>query len=346
MTVAELDFTRPIELQAARPPEARGIARDGVKLLVSTPDGHHHSRLANLANFLNPGDLLVVNRSATLPASLSADGAFGPFLLNLSTRYGESLWLTEPRWSFDRPGPLPLDPGTEATVAGLQTTFLAPYPGLSRLWFVRFKGNITEAMQRYGEPIRYGYAEKPYPLEHYQTVFADTPGSAEMPSAARPFTPRVVRCLAEKGVNIASITLHTGVSSLELTEGDLTNQTLPPEPFEVSAATATLINETVAKGGRVIAVGTTVVRALETSWDGEKATPSRGFTRHFVHPGCRVNVVHALISGFHDPKASHLAMLYALAGRDLIAEAYSVAVGAGYLWHEFGDSHLILPARC
>ncbi len=343
MTVAELDFARPAHLQATAPLETRGGTRDGVKLLVSTPESHHHSRFANLANFLNPGDLLVVNRSATLPVSLPAEGAFGPFMLNLSTCYGAGLWLVEPRWDFDRSGPLPLHSGDAATVGELRVTFLAPYPGLPRLWFVRLEGDPSNAMQHFGRPIRYGYVEHPYALEHYQTVFADTPGSAEMPSAARPFSERVLRCLSEKGVGVAKLTLHTGVSSLELNEGDLTYQTLPPEPFEVPAVTARQVNRARARGSRVVAVGTTVVRALETAWDGKGVVPSRGFTRRYVHPGEPVNVVDGLTTGFHDPKASHLAMLYAVAGKALVREAYEEAVGAGYLWHEFGDSHLLLP---
>ena len=354
MTLAELDFSRPAALQATEPAELRSgshnASRDAVRLLVSTPQGHHHSRFVDLANFLDAGDLLVVNRSATLSASLGAEGRVGPFILNLSAHYGANVWLAEPRWSYDRAGPLPLEPGERLQVAGLAATLLRPYPGLSRLWFVRFEGDMMTALERHGEPIRYGYVEKPYPLETYQTLFADTPdatigsaeGSAEMPSAARPFSERALRSLEAKGVNLAKITLHTGVSSLEMDEGDIETQTLLAEPFEVAKEVADAVNETRARGRRVVAVGTTVVRALESAWDGHGVRAVRGFTRHYVHPGREVNAVDGLVSGFHDPKASHLAMLYAFAGRDLIREAYTEAVGAGYLWHEFGDSHLIL----
>ncbi len=368
MKLAELDFPRPAALQATEPAEFRPDvkARDGVRLLVSAQAGarstHHHSRFANLANFLDVGDLLVVNRSATLPASLSAEGRVGPFILNLSTRYSlgtgdtngrAEVWLAEPRWRYDRPGPLPLKAGEPIRVANLEATLLRPHPGLPRLWFVRLEGDVSATMQRYGEPIRYGYVEKPYPLSTYQTIFADTPdtttGSAEMPSAARPFSEKVLACLTNKGVGLAKITLHTGVSSLELTENDIENHTLFAEPFEVTQEVADAVNETRARGQRVIAVGTTVVRALESAWDGARnggeVRSARGFTRHYVHPGRGVDAVDGLISGFHDPKASHLAMLYALAGRDLIREAYEEAVKAGYLWHEFGDSHLILPEK-
>lgn len=354
MKLAELDFSRPESLKATAPAELRANSRDDVKLLVSTPSGHHHSRFANLTNFLDAGDLLVVNRSATLPASLPAEGGIGPFILNLSTRYsigtrdtnhGAEVWLAEPRWSYGEAGPLPLEAGDTFRAAGLNATLLRPHPGMPRLWFVRLEGDVSAAMQRLGEPIRYGYVEKPLPLSAYQTVFADTPGSAEMPSAARPFSDRVLTCLEDKGVGLERVTLHTGVSSLEMSEDDIEKQTLFAEPFEVTQKVADAVNETRARGQRVIAVGTTVVRALESAWDGEKVRAAQGFTRHYVHPGREVNAVDGLISGFHDPKASHLAMLYALAGKDLIREAYAEAVKEGYLWHEFGDSHLILPEK-
>lgn len=345
MKLAELDFERPAQLVASEPPEVRGEARDSVKLLVSTPAGQHHSRFANLANFLEAGDLLVVNRSATLPASLPAEHKGEPFIVNLSTRYGPKLWLVEPRWSFAQPGSPPLEPGEVIRVAGLPATLVAPYPGLPRLWFLQFHGDLDTVMQRHGEPIRYAYVDKPYPLESYQTFFADTPGSAEMPSAGRPFTKRVVRCLQAKGVNIASITLHTGVSSLELESENIEDQALYPEPFEVTLETAEAINRTKEAGKRVIAVGTTVVRALESAWHERKLQAAKGFTRHYVHPGNKPKTIDGLITGLHDPKASHLAMLYALAGKELIQESYQEAVRQGYHWHEFGDSHLILPSQ-
>ncbi len=326
--------------EAHEPPELKGGSRDAVRLLVSTKRGHHHSRFANLANFLRPGDLLVVNRSATLGSSLAAEGSPGRFVLNLSSEYGGRVWLAEPRRGFDRPGPLPLGAGETFTAAGLQGTFLHPYPGLPRLWFVRLEGDVGAALARYGAPIRYGYVGTPQPLAAYQTLFADTPGSAEMPSAARPFTERVVQSLAAKGVARATITLHTGVSSLDAAE---MNGTLYPEPFYVPADTVAAINRTKAAGGRVVAVGTTVVRAVESAFYGGALHATEGFTRLYVRLERGVRVIDGLITGFHAPEASHLEMLYALAGAALVQDAYAEALRAGYLWHEFGDSHLILP---
>jgi S-adenosylmethionine:tRNA ribosyltransferase-isomerase len=342
MKRTELLFDRPPELQATTPPERRNLARDEVRLLVSGPDGHTHSTFSHLADFLQPGDLLVVNRSATLPASLPASSAVGNFILNLSTQYGSGLWLAEPRWHAGAPGPLPLTAGEIITVAGRRVHMIAPYPGLSRLWFVQAEGDLCQAMDQVGQPIRYGYVPESYPLDLYQTLFAKIPGSAEMPSAGRPFTRRVLKTLRDRGVEIAGLTLHTGVSSLEIEAEEIEDQPLYAEPFHVPAATANAVNAARAQGHRVIAVGTTVVRALESTWDGQQVRAARGFTRLYVHPQRGIHTVDGLISGFHDPLASHLAMLYALAGPELIRAAYTEAVAHRYLWHEFGDSHLIL----
>jgi S-adenosylmethionine:tRNA ribosyltransferase-isomerase len=181
-----------------------------------------------------------------------------------------------------------------------------------------------------------------YPLAAYQTIFATTPGSAEMPSAAQPFTPRVVAALRAKKIEIAGITLHTGVSSLEVEVETVEDHPLYAEPYSVPLATANAINRARQDGRRVIAVGTTVIRALESAWDGAQIRPASGFTRVYVHPGRGVHTVDGLVTGLHDPVTSHLAMLYALASPDLIRSAYAEAVQKGYLWHEFGDSHLIL----
>ncbi len=197
-------------------------------------------------------------------------------------------------------------------------------------------------MQRAGQPIRYGYLKEAYGLKHYQTLFATEPGSAEMPSAAYPFTTRIVKQLGERSIDIAAIVLHTGVSSLEVEVDEIDDHPLYPEPYRVPRATAKAVNKARAKGRRVIAIGTTVVRALESAWDGRQVRPSSGFTRLYIRPGQAVNAVDGLLTGLHDPLTSHVAMLYAIAGQALIREAYVEAVQEKYHWHEFGDSHLIL----
>jgi S-adenosylmethionine:tRNA ribosyltransferase-isomerase len=344
MRRSELVFDRPEGLAAAAPPEARGVERDGVRLLVSTPAGHEHARFRDLPRLLPRGTLLVANRSATLPASLPARGSGGEFTLNLSTRFGCGVWLAEPRRSAAVPGPLPLEPGERIEAAGLAARMLAPYPGLPRLWFVRFGGDVDAAMRRAGRPVRYGYLRPPHPpLDAYQTVFAAEPGSAEMPSAGRPFTPRLLDALGRAGVRLEAVTLHAGVSSHEVEAERVEDQPLPPEPFRVPPSTARAVNAARAEGRPVVAIGTTVVRALESAWDGCGVRAAAGFTRLLVHPGRPVRAVDGLLSGLHDPLASHLAMLHALAEPEMVRAGYAEAVREGYLWHEFGDSHLILP---
>ena len=337
-----LNFERPDGLEATKPAELRGIARDEVRLLVSSSAGHTHSTFRNLADFLEPGDLLIVNRSGTLAASLPASGPGGEFVLNLSTNYGSGTWLAEPRFDFDRPGPMEFEPGEEIRIDGQSVRMVAPYPGLSRLWYVHSERCLCNAVDRVGMPIRYGYVGETFGLDVYQTLFSKIPGSAEMPSAARPFTPRVIASLRRRGIKIAGLTLHTGVSSLEIETDVLEEHTLYAEPYEVPRATAREVNRAQQTGRRVIAVGTTVVRALESAWNGCEVVAGGGFTRLYIHPQRGVHVVDGLVTGLHDPMASHLAMLYAIAGEKLVREAYDEAVRGGYLWHEFGDSHLIL----
>ena len=340
--------------EATRPPEARGLPRDGVRLLVSAPSGHSHHIFRDLPRILRPGDLLVVNDSATLPASLPARPldrrrAGERFLLNLSTRFGERLWLAEPRRSAAEPGPLALRPGDRAT-AGERTpvtvTFVAPHPGTPRLWFVTPRAPLEPVMAADGVPIRYGYLPEPQPLDAYQTLFARAPGSAEMPSAGRPFTRSLVAGLGAAGVDVATLTLHTGVSSLELpADAGGGSGSLYAEPFTVPAATAAAVRRARRAGGRVIAVGTTVVRALETAAASGEVRSATGFSRRFVRPGAVRGAVDGLITGFHEPSSSHLALLLGLAGQRMVRGAYAEAVRRGYLWHEFGDSHLLLWER-
>jgi S-adenosylmethionine:tRNA ribosyltransferase-isomerase len=342
VSVPDLQFDRPADLQATAPAEERGLTRDGVRLLVSEGDTHTHTRFHGLATVLEPGDLIVVNDSATLPASLPATGPPGQFLVNCSTDYGNGLWLVEPRWSESEPGPLPLSPGDEITAGDVHGHVVDTHPSIPRLVFVRFDSDVRAAMDQVGQPIRYGYVEKNYSLDTYQTYFAALPGSAEMPSAARPFTHRIVESLRGRGIGIATITLHTGVSSLEVTRGG--RNPLYPEPFRVPPATVGAVAAANARGQRVIAVGTTVVRALESAWDidRERVTSSEGFTQLFVTPERGTRVVDGLLTGLHDPQTTHLAMLYAISSRNAVMNGYEEAIDENYLWHEFGDTQLLL----
>jgi S-adenosylmethionine:tRNA ribosyltransferase-isomerase len=208
-----------------------------------------------------------------------------------------------------------------------------------RLWVARLdRRDVLAYLDRHGEPIRYSYVTTPWPISYYQTVFGTTPGSAEMPSASRPFTDRVVTRLVAAGVQFAPILLHTGVASAEAHERPY------PERFAVSSATAATVNAARADGRRVIAIGTTAVRAIESAV-GPKGTvvAAGGWTELVVTPDRGVQVVDGLLTGLHEPRASHLDMLAAIAGRDLLDRTYAEAVEGRYLWHEFGDVNLLLP---
>jgi S-adenosylmethionine:tRNA ribosyltransferase-isomerase len=326
-------FELPPALEAHEPPEARGLPRDGVRLMVanrsdgSIIDAHFH----DLPKLLNPGDLLVVNVSATLPAAIDAhvEHDLRPVRVHVST-HAPGL---DDRWrvvEVRTPGgrrPLRLRPRTRLTLDGSAAVIelAAQYLSSSRLMLARWDVDAEEHLKRHGEPIRYGYVSRPWPLAKYQNVYATTPGSAEMPSAGRPFTPELITRLIARGVLIAPITLHCGVSSPERHEPPF------PEFYDVPKTTARLIEHA---PGRVIAVGTTVVRALESG--------GSGWTRLVIDATRGVRTVDGLITGWHEPQASHLALLEALAGPDLLAASYREALARGYLWHEFGDSHLII----
>ena len=346
-----LDFVLPSHLEAREPPEARGLPRDGVRLLVSyrRKDGIFHARFADLPSFLDPGDVLVVNDSPTLPAALPATTPEGGALtLHLSTHLPGDLWVVEPRRTTPPGhGTPPSSTGTPSRLSlpgGGAAHLLAPYRDSRRLWIARLDLPlpVLDYLARWGAPIRYGYVDREWPIDLYQTVFATpstlaSPGSAEMPSAGRAFTPAVLRALEERGVQVARLTLHTGVASAEHDE--------PPyeEAFAVPWETATAVNAARDAGRRVVATGTTCVRALESATDDAgRAVATRGWTDLIVTPQRGVRLVDALLTGFHEPKASHLLMLEAIAGRAHLRRAYRAALERGYLWHEFGDLHLIL----
>jgi S-adenosylmethionine:tRNA ribosyltransferase-isomerase len=330
---ATVDFALPAELEAQGPPESRGLPRDGVRMLVSRAASGTvaHHRFTDLPGLLLPGDLLVVNTSRTLPAAVPA----GPGLVvHFGTALPDGTWLVEPRIPDGKssipngpvppPRIIPLPGGVELALTGRAT---------ARLWHARLSVAVLPYLLRYGEPIRYSYAARSWPLEAYQTVFGRYPGSAEMPSAGRPFSTSVVTELAARGVTIAPVTLHCGVSSLEADEDPY------PEQYDVPPATARLVDLTRRSGGRVIAVGTTVVRALETA----ARAPQAGWTSLVITEETALRATGGLLTGLHEPRSSHLRMLAAFHGPGLLAACYEAAMSHGYLWHEFGDVHLMLP---
>jgi len=345
--MTSLAFGLPARLEAHEPPEARGLARDGVRLLVADrSDGTIvHARFAELTRFLAPGDLVVVNTSATLPAALQAMRADGAELeLRLSTPAAgsdpERFWIVELRCGDEPFGAVEVGERL-ALAGGASAKIVAPYAGV-RLWLARLelRRPLEAYLAEHGRPIRYRYVPRSWPLEAYQTVYAVEPGSAEMASAGRPFTPELLTRLVATGVLVAPVTLHTGVSSQESHERPY------PERFRVPAETARLVNAVRAWGGRVVATGTTVVRALETvARPGGTVAAGEGWTSLVVTPERGLWAVDDLLTGLHESASSHLDLLRAVAGEELLARSYTAALEHGYRWHEFGDSQLILGRR-
>lgn len=346
-------FPEAGEHVADRPAEARGAARDDVRLLVARPQGLAHRRFADLADELEPGDLVVVNNSATVAAQVDVvDGTGRARVLHLATPLDDGSWVVELRTApaaaravLDaRPGevltalPASREPVTVELVAPYPRGGSSPTGHGNRLWRASVAGPLARHVERHGRPISYGYLDRPYPLEAYQSVFATVPGSAEMPSAGRPFTASLVTRLVARGVSVAPVTLHTGVSSQEAGEAPQV------ERFEVGDHTARQVNAARVTGHRVVAVGTTVTRALESAVDPDgRVVPRRGWTDRVVTPRQPPRVVSGLVTGWHDPQASHLLLVEAVAGAALAQRAYDAAVREGYWWHEFGDAGLFLP---
>jgi len=353
-----LDFQLSGELEAGEPPEARGLRRDEVRLMVSywKKDRVVHTKFNQLLEYLKPGDVLVVNTSGTMNAALPVTRSDGtPLELHLSTHLPEDLWVLELRKpEGDKTHPFfNAHPGEQLLLPGSGlATLHAPYlsgqradrrgsPGRVRLWVASL--DLPEALlpylDQYGFPIRYAYVREKWPISYYQTVYSTEVGSAEMPSAGRAFTPELLTRLVAHGVLVLPVVLHTGVASLEDHE--------PPyeEYFRVPAATARALNAARAAGeGRIIAVGTTVVRALESAVDEQGMVyPHEGWTDLVITPERGLRVVNGLLTGLHEPRSTHILMLETLAGPDHLRHTYAEAIGAGYLWHEFGDLHLLLP---
>ena len=342
-----VDFVLPAELAAQEPPEARGLARDEVKLMVSrvATGDIINTCFFHLPDYLAEGDVLVVNNSATINAAFNA----GDLTLHLSTPLSDTRWVVELRRNANK-GTTPFldgDIGQFVSLPGGATAYLVEpyqhYPrggGGVRLWVAELHvpGDVLTWSNRFGAPIRYDYVPRAWPLSYYQTLFASEPGSAEMPSAGRAFTRDIVARLKNKGVVITPITLHTGVSSLETGEAPY------PERFRVSADTARVVNNAHSSGARIVAVGTTVVRALESvaSYDGS-VHQGEGWTDLVITPERGVRAVDGILTGLHAPDASHLSMLEAFANGDYLSKTYGNALDEHYLWHEFGDLHLILP---
>jgi S-adenosylmethionine:tRNA ribosyltransferase-isomerase len=338
-------FDVPEVLEAREPAEERGLARDDVKLLVARRSDCSvaHHRFSELDLVLEQGDLLVVNVSATIPAAVSGhranDERVTVHFATPAPQLADGWWVVELR-SPDGGRPVPGRVGEQLRLdGGAELELVAPYASGARLLLARFHAPcaVLDYLDRHGRPIRYGYVSGSWPLDAYQNVYATTPGSAEMASAGRPFSERLIARLVARGVLFAPITLHAGVSSPERHEAPLA------ERFEVPEPTAALVRAVHGWGGRVVAVGTTVVRALESAAQPDGGIEAAaGWTNLVITPQRGLWLVDGMITGWHEPEASHLEMLEASAGPELLARSYDAALECAYLWHEFGDSHLVI----
>jgi len=345
-----LMFTLPAELMAAAPPERRGVRRDGVKLLVLDRETHStkHLLFRQLADELRPGDLLVLNNSRTLPAVLVgfADSPHREIEMRLAEQLPDGTWLA---LLLCHAADL-FDCGLGSGIAirfgqDLTARVLEPDGKIPRLWRVEFSKTgpeLIDTLYRIGSPVRYEYVSGRWKLDDYQTVYASEPGSAEMPSAGRAFTWELLLNLRKRGIKVVPLTLHTTLSSLM--DDDLDRAHYPKEEaFSIPPETAKSINETRAAQGRVIAVGTTAVRALESAADSNGSlSPQQGYTRLHIDQSHKLKIVDGLLTGLHEPHASHLDLLSAFVLPTVIQAAYEEALRRGYLWHEFGDVNLIL----
>lgn len=347
---APFTFVLPPELEAQEPPEQRGLARDQVRLMVIDRGTGRitHTRFDLLGDFLRAGDLLVFNTSRTLPASLNGcQPASGPSVeVRLAEHLPDDSWLALLLCPKGDPFSCGLRDGMKIAFGDDLTGIVEDRDAaIPRLWRIRFSKSgtaLVDSIFRLGRPIRYEYVSAPWNLDYYQTVYAREPGSAEMPSAGRAFTWRLLFDLQRRGIETAYILLHTGLSSYVDEKLDRACPTSEEEYF-VGESAAAKINAARKQGTRVIAVGTTVVRALESVADESGGIGvGHGYTRLKITAEHRLQAVDGLLTGLHEPQASHLDLLTAFLPAHEIKRAYEGAVQQKYLWHEFGDLNLIL----
>ncbi|MFD2923554.1 S-adenosylmethionine:tRNA ribosyltransferase-isomerase [Halobacillus naozhouensis] len=335
-------FEIPEHLHASSPIERRGLDRDQVRMMLLDPvSGRRaHTNFRNIVDTFQAGDVLVLNQSRTIPSSLQASGTNGEVEVRLARKIddhrfevllvgkqykeGEKLYFQDGLFAVVEKG------GSE-------------YP-LQVLKFKLSGMSLIEYIYDHGSPIYYEYVEDPWPLNDYQNVYSSTPGSIEMASAGRAFTWGTITELEQKGVKICYITLHTSLSYYE--NDRWPSPSSHPEPYTIPQETVTVINKAKQEGRQVAAVGTTVVRALESAFkNGQLTKQDSVLTYLYINQEHSLKVVDALLTGFHEPEASHLDLLTAFVKHEILIEAYHEAIEQQYLWHEFGDMNLIIPGR-
>lgn len=347
LCLSSYDFDLP-EDQIAQSP---ALPRDSARLLVVEPAQHAHSRFRDLPTWLRPGDLLVMNNTRVIPARLfghkpTAEGWLPVEVLLLEEQSSDT-WL-----ALVKPGRR-LKPGATVVFGSpdspsLRATVLATDPE-TRGRVLQFElppgASLTPILEQLGQvPLPpYIQASTAEP-DQYQTVYGDRPGAVAAPTAGLHFTEALLSRLQEVGINHSFITLHVGVGTFRPVEAEtITDHAMHAERVEVSAATVEQIRQTQAAGGRIIAVGTTVTRALEAAAQSGELQPFSGKTNLFIYPGYRWRVVEGLITNFHLPRSSLLMLVSALIGRQRLLNLYEAAIAHQYRFYSFGDAMLILP---
>lgn len=341
------DYHLPEDRIAQNPAEPRDSAR---LLVLKTLTEHCHQVFHDLVEILQPGDLLVLNNTQVIPARLHGHKSTGTEVeILLLEEQQQNQWL-----SLVKPGRR-LKPGNQITFTPrsqtdikLNAQILASDPetrGRILQFEVSDGRSLLEVIDHFGEvPLPPYIHDTEAEADRYQTVYADRLGAVAAPTAGLHFTPELLERLKQKGIDRAFVTLHVGVGTFRPVEVEnITEHQMHGEWIEVSPETVEKIRETKAKGGRVIAVGTTVVRSLEGASQSGQLEPYCGKTNLFIYPGYQWRVVDGMITNFHLPKSSLLMLVSALIGRERLLSVYQDAIDNQYRFYSFGDAMLILP---
>jgi S-adenosylmethionine:tRNA ribosyltransferase-isomerase len=348
LRTTELDFfTLPRELLAREPCEARGKARSDSRMLVLDRSNNtvSHARVCDIGRYLCPGDIIVLNNSKTVPSVFDArreDG--GRITLYLCSGRGDDVWhaYLEPSRDVTFGFRVFAGDGAAGNLVGEVIGVHDSIPGLYVMKF-QYEGELFDILNRIAKPVYSTYARRQWELDYYQNFHACVPGSVEQPSAGRHFTPELLDSLAAQGIEMAYLTLHTGMSNLTIEEDRVGEHSMYEEYFSIDNAVAEKINEARSRGGRVLGIGTTVMRALETVADEQgQIRPFSGWTDLFIAPGYQFKAVDMFLTNFHGPRTTRLALIMAFAGIDLVKRGYAEAIKQGYLFYEFGDTTLTI----
>lgn len=338
MNLEDFDYHLPPELIAQSGAEPRDASR---LMVIDRNSGQiTHRIFRDLPQYLRAGDVLVLNQSKVIPARTFATNPHGTALEVLLVREipsGEGLWetLLKPARRAKVGSRLTFPDGLFATVEAIEADG-------TRL--LRFSGNVWEHLENIGKMPLPPYIQASVDPARYQTVYAKIPGSVAAPTAGLHFTPELLDGIRGLGVDIQYVTLHVGPGTFKPVHDDPNRHVMHLEPYEVSPQTAEAVNRARAEGRRVIAVGTTVVRTLETAYSPELGVVQAGSgeTQLFIHPGFKYNVIDALITNFHLPKSTLLMLVSAFMGHGLMKQAYQTAVAERYRFYSLGDAMLIL----